>query len=60
MVDASGAISSCLIAKMTSAEYIETNACEEFERSAEFEPALDAAGQPIDSYYVSTILYRVN
>ena len=44
---------------MTSAEYIETNACEEFKRWAEFEPALDAAGQPMASYLVQTIIYRI-
>ncbi len=59
MVDAGGAITSCHVAEMTSTEYIRTEACKHFEKRAEFEPALDAAGQPIDSNFVTSIIFRI-
>ena len=27
---------------------------------SEFEPALDAQGRPIASYYVTSVIYRIN
>ncbi|HYD05839.1 MAG TPA: TonB family protein, partial [Reyranella sp.] len=38
----------------------EQTACSRLMRSARFEPALDASGKAITSYYVTSILYLIN
>jgi len=59
IVEADGTVSDCLIEKSTITESLESPACKEMEK-ARFEPALDAQGQPMRSYYATTVTYAVN
>ena len=58
IVEADGTVSECEIYDATKTERIETNACEEMDR-AEFDPALDANGNPMRSFYTSNIIYQI-
>lgn len=58
LVDEQGAISDCRVTDMTQTQNISTTACDDFARLARFEPALDAAGQPMKSFYATNILFR--
>lgn len=55
-VSETGTVEDCSILKFTDAERLESPACEAM-RDARFDPALDAAGQPMRSYYVTSITY---
>lgn len=59
IVDAQGAVEQCTIIKATETERLESPACEVM-KSAEFEPARDAAGQPMRSYYATSITYQIS
>lgn len=58
IVSAEGTVESCTIMKSTNTTKLESPACEVMAR-AEFEPARDAAGQPLRSFYVTSITYRI-
>lgn len=60
IVDADGSIEQCVISEITSAHHLGTPICDEFGNRAMFAPAEDAEGQPIKSYYATTIIYRIN
>lgn len=57
IVGVDGKVEKCQIDAATTNE-LESPACREME-NAEFEPALDAEGQPFRSYYATSIIYRV-
>lgn len=58
MIDSAGAVSSCHIERTTSADALNSPACKEMAR-ARFEPALDAQGQAMPSYYATTVVYKM-
>lgn len=59
IVEADGSVSECHLEKSTETERLESPACKEMRR-AEFDPALDAQGQPMRSFYATTITYAIN
>ena len=58
IVETDGTVSDCLIEKSTITESLESPACRAME-GARFDPALDAQGQPMRSYYATTITYAI-
>jgi TonB family protein len=59
IVGADGSVSDCVIENATITERLESPACIEM-RKAKFEPALDADGSPMRSFYATTVTYSVN
>ncbi len=59
MIDAEGAPTDCKITNLTVAEQFDDKACQEIMQRGEFEPALDLAGEPMPSFYVTRVLYRI-
>ena len=59
IVERDGTVSECTLNKATIAESLESPACREMKR-ATFDPALDEDGQPIRSFYITQIIYRIN
>lgn len=57
IVGVDGKVEKCQIDAATTND-LDSPACREMEK-AEFEPALDAEGQPFRSYYATSIIYRV-
>ena len=57
-VDENGQPGDCHIYEATAAEVLESPACRIF-GTASFEPALDAEGRPMKSYYTTGITYQV-
>lgn len=51
-----GKVTDCAIIEAPDVAVLERPICKAMER-ARFEPALDAVGKPMDSYYVTTIIY---
>lgn len=60
MVGTDGLPMSCHIQVPSQDKSFETTACAGLMKAARFEPALDAVGQPIDSYFATSIFYTVN
>lgn len=58
MIDPEGAVTDCRILKVTETERLTSPACKAMER-AEFEPALDAEGHPMPSYFATAITYVI-
>ena len=58
IVSAEGTVEDCAIIKATETERLESPACGAM-LNARFTPALDAAGQPMRSYYVTRITYQM-
>lgn len=58
MVDEAGAVTACTVEKATTTETLESPACKAMQ-DARFEPALDAEGKAMPSYYAMRIVYRV-
>lgn len=56
-VDADGAPTQCHIQKSTRPEGFDNAVCDALMRRASFEPALDANGQPIASYWRNTVRF---
>jgi hypothetical protein len=59
IVDEQGDVAECHIDAVTSTERLESPACAEM-MSARFEPALDAQGKPMRTFFSTSISYRVN
>ncbi|MEM7665480.1 MAG: TonB family protein [Pseudomonadota bacterium] len=59
IVSETGKVTGCVINNATVQDRLESPACKAM-RKAEFEPALDADGKPFQSYYATSITYRVN
>jgi len=60
MVDKNGNVSECRITNISKAEDFDDRACVEFAKIGKFEPARDLDGAPMDSFYVTSVLYRMN
>lgn len=60
MVDSLGKVTDCRAIKAFTSELLNDAACQGFVKYAEFEPALDADGTPINSYYVTRVSYSLN
>lgn len=58
IVETDGSVSDCKLFESTETERLESKACEEME-DARFEPALDADGVPMRSFYTTNIIYRM-
>ncbi len=58
IVSPEGTVENCTIIKATEADNLESPACRAM-LGAQFSPALDAAGQPMRSYYVTRITYQM-
>lgn len=56
IVDAQGQVEECVLNAATKTEKLESPACKQM-RKAKFEPALDANGQPMRSYYSTSVTY---
>lgn len=59
MVNAQGTVDSCTIIKATNTSALESPACEVM-KQAKFDPARDAAGVPMPSFYATSITYQIN
>lgn len=58
-VEEDGSVSDCILNKATIADSLDSPACREM-RKAQFEPALDENGEPMRSFYLTNIIYRVS
>ncbi len=54
-----GRVGSCSVTRSSGSRDLDRAACEGMKRYAEFNPALNAAGDPISSSYSTTITYRL-
>lgn len=59
IVDATGKPSSCHIQQSTRPAEFDNAVCKGIMRRAKFEPALDAAGQPVISYYLNRVRFQI-
>lgn len=57
VVDEQGGVAECVIQGATQPKEFAATACSRLNRRAEFEPALDAAGRPTRSYYLSSVVF---
>lgn len=60
LIDKNGDVTDCKITNVSKAEDFDDRACIEFSKVGKFEPAYDVDGQPMDSFYATTVLYRLN
>lgn len=58
IVSTQGTVEDCAIIKATTTERLDSPACKAM-LNARFEPALDAAGQPMRSYFAESIVYQM-
>jgi TonB family protein len=58
IVSEQGAVENCVVIKATTTETLESPACKAM-RDARFEPALDAEGKPMRSYYATNVTYQI-
>lgn len=56
-IDTNGKIDGCHIQHSTGREEFEAAVCKAISRNGEFSPALDAAGKPIASYWISSVAF---
>ena len=59
LIDAAGKPTLCKIQVSTHPKAFDDAVCSAVMRRAEFEPALDAEGKPVPSYWVSTVQFRL-
>lgn len=59
MVDAEGKITDCAIVELTEAEKFGAGVCRQITSTARFDPAVDASGAAMPSYYVFRIRYVI-
>ncbi len=60
-IDEEGELKDCVLLNQTLADDfdMERHPCSDFKRTAEFIPAQNAAGEPVESYHVVRIVYRL-
>lgn len=58
-VDAEGKTTDCYIQKTTRPKDFDDAVCKRFARKSKFEPALDADGNPIASYWRNTVQFQI-
>jgi protein TonB len=54
-----GRVGSCSVTRSSGTPELDSAACDGMKRYAQFNPALDAAGNPISSSYSTSIVYRL-
>lgn len=59
IVDREGRVEECHIQQATQGDAFERAVCEAVVKRARFEPALDAEGNPIRSYYVNSVTFQM-
>lgn len=59
MVDAEGTVSDCVIVELTEAEKFGAGVCRQITSTARFDPAVDASGVAMPSYYTFRIRYAL-
>jgi len=59
-VGTDGRVSSCTVSRSSGESILDDAACQGMERYARFNPALNAAGDPIASSFSTTIVYQLN
>lgn len=60
MVDAEGEVTDCAIVELTQAEKFGAGVCRQITNVARFDPAIDASGNAMPSYYVFRIRYQIS
>ena len=60
LVDETGAATDCVVSAATTIQKLNTDACWRITQQARFQPALDAQGRPMKSFYATRILFRVD
>jgi TonB family protein len=58
-VDESGAATKCHIQQTTRPEEFDNAVCKAMLKKAQFQPALDAQGKPLKSYYQNTVRFQI-
>jgi TonB family protein len=58
VVSTQGTVEDCVILKATNTDRLDSPACRAM-LNARFEPALDAAGQPMRSFHAESIVYQM-
>ena len=58
-VDPAGKPTACHIQQSTRPKAFDDAVCKAIMRNAEFEPALDAGGSPIASYWLNTVVFHM-
>ena len=59
-VGANGRVSACSVTSSSGSSVLDAAACQGMERYARFEPALNAAGDPVSGSWSTRITYRLN
>lgn len=59
-VSPDGRVSACTVTSSSGSSDLDSAACDGMTRYARFDPALNAAGNPITGSYATTIVYRLN
>lgn len=59
IVDANGNPTTCRVQRSTQPKEFDDVVCASVRRNARFEPALDAQGKPVPSYYVVTVRFEI-
>ncbi|MBD3763119.1 energy transducer TonB [Rhizorhabdus sp.] len=59
LVSTEGRVEDCIIINATTADRLESPACKAM-LEARFEPALDAEGKPMRSYFAESVVYKIN
>jgi hypothetical protein len=59
IVDERGMPESCVIEKSTTADSLKSPACQIMMKDARFEPAVDAGGKPMRSFFATTLTYQM-
>jgi hypothetical protein len=57
MVDKSGKPTECVVQAPKTPSGAEALACREIVKTASFEPAVDSTGNPVPSYFATTVFY---
>ncbi len=58
LVDEEGKVTDCLLFEATRSKHLKSTACDQL-RETEFEPALDAEGNPMSSYFATIVTYKL-
>lgn len=58
-ISAEGRVTDCHIQETTRAKEFDNAICRNFKRKAQFDPALDAAGNPIASYWQNSVRFQI-
>jgi protein TonB len=59
-INADGRVSACSVTSSSGSSILDRAACNGMQRYARFEPALNAAGNPISASWSTRIVYRLN